>query len=69
MKYYFYILIVLSLLLTSNHYIFAENSTTDILDSMEIVISPFSYNQQCQIEDNCFLPNIIKADIDTIITV
>ena len=67
MKFYFFILLVLFLSL-SNYHVFAENSTTDILDSMEIVISPFSYNQQCQIEDNCFLPNIIKADIDTIIT-
>ena len=67
MKYYFYILIVLSLLLTSNHYIFAENSTNE-LDSIEIMISPLSYNQQCKIDDNCFLPNIVKASVGTNLT-
>ena len=67
MKYYFFILLVLLLLFTSNHYIFAENSTNE-LDSIEIMISPLSYNQQCKIDDNCFLPNIVKASVGTNIT-
>ena len=66
-KFYFFILFILFLSL-SNYPVFAENSTTNMLDSMEIMISPFSYNQQCQIEDNCFLPNITKADVDTAVT-
>ena len=66
MKFYFFILCVL-FLFTSNHYVFAENSS-DLGDSVEIVISPLSYNQQCETDDNCFLPNTVKSKFATTVT-
>ena len=67
MKFYFFILPVLLLLFTSNDYVFAENSTNE-LDSIEIMIAQSAYDKQCQIDDTCFLPNIVKASVGTNIT-